>query len=75
MTQMNLSKNRNRLTNIENRLAKREGIGSRLDREFEFSRCKLLHLERRSNEVLLYIAQGKKKKEDPLRLTDIHYYI
>ena len=43
-----------RLTNTENRLAvaKREGGGSEMNREFRFSRCKLLHLEWISNEVL-----------------------
>jgi len=46
MAQMNLS-NRNRLTDIENRLvvAKGEGEGSELDGEFGVGRCKSLHLE------------------------------
>ena len=48
--------NRNRLTDIENRLvvAKGEEGGSGMDWEFAVSRCKLLHLEWISNEVLLY---------------------
>ena len=47
--------NRNRLTDAENRLAvaKREGRGGGMDWEFGVSRCKLLHLEWISNEVLL----------------------
>ena len=56
MAQMNLSQNRNRLTDIENRLvaAKGKGGGSAMDKEFGVSRCKLWHLEWVSNEVLLY---------------------
>ena len=48
--------NRIRLTDTENRLAvaKREGGWSGMDGEFGVSRCKLLHLEWISNEVLLY---------------------
>ena len=35
------------------------GVGeSEMDWEFGVSRCKLLHLEWISNEILLYIAQG-----------------
>jgi len=47
---------RNRFTDIENRLvvASGEGGGSGMDWEFGVSRCKLLHLEWISNEVLLY---------------------
>ena len=39
---------------IQNRLvvAKEEGTGSGMDWEFEVGRCKLLHLEWISNEVL-----------------------
>ena len=57
MAQMNLQ---NRLTDIENRLgvADREGRGSGMDWEFEVNKCKLLHLEWISNEVLLY-STGK----------------
>ena len=53
---MSLFTNRNRLTEIENRLefAKREGRGSGMDGEFGVGRCKVLHLEWISNEVLLY---------------------
>ena len=47
MAQMNLSKNRNRLTDMESRLVvamgEGEGVGQTL--EFGVSRCKLLHLE------------------------------
>ena len=41
---------------MENRLvvAKRAGGGSGMDREFEVSRCKLLHLEWMGNGALLY---------------------
>ena len=55
MAQMNLS-NRNRLTDIENRpvVAKGKGKGSGMDEEFGVSRCKLLHLEWKSNEILSY---------------------
>jgi len=35
-------------------VAKEEGAGSGMDWEFGVSRCKLLHLEWISNEVLLY---------------------
>ena len=44
-------KNRKRLTDIENRLvvAKGEGEGGGMDREFWLSRCKLSHLEWISN--------------------------
>ena len=35
-------------------VATAEGEGSGVDREFGVSRCKLLHLERKSSEVLLY---------------------
>ena len=48
--------NRNRLTDIENRLwlPSGEERGSGMDGEFGVSRCELLHLEWISNEVLLY---------------------
>ena len=39
-------------------VVKGEGIGSGMDWEFGVGRCKVLHLEWISNEVLLYIAQG-----------------
>ena len=47
---------RKRLTDLENRLvvAKGQGRGSGIDRDLGVSRCKLLHLEWISNEVLLY---------------------
>ena len=57
MAQMTYLQNRNRLTDMENRLvaAKGEGEGvSGMDWEFGDSRCKLLHLEWMSNELLLY---------------------
>ena len=55
MAQMNLS-TEHRLTDMENRLvvAKAEGEGSGVDWEFGVGRCKLLHLEWISNELLLY---------------------
>ena len=48
--------NRNRLTNTENRIVVAKGNegGGVTDWEFGVSRCKLLHLELISNEVLLY---------------------
>ena len=46
--------NRNRLTDVENRLAKGEGVGRGMDWEFGVGRCKLLHLERRNEKVLLH---------------------
>ena len=48
--------NRNRLTDMENRfvVAKGEGGGNGMDREFGVIRCKLSHLEWISNEVVLY---------------------
>ena len=48
--------NRNRLTNIENRLvvAKGAGCGRRMEWEFGVSRCKLLYREWINNKVLLY---------------------
>ena len=48
--------NRNRLTDRENRLMVVKGKwgGCAMDGEFEVCRCKLLHLEWISNEVLLY---------------------
>ena len=51
--------NRNRLTDIENRfvaakVATRKWEGSGMEWEFGVGRCKLLHLECISNEVLLY---------------------
>ena len=49
-------RNRDRLIDIENRFVvpKWEGVRRGMDWEFEVSRCKLLHLEWISNEVLLY---------------------
>ena len=48
--------NRNRLTDIENRLvvAKGEGEESSMDWGFEVGKCKLLHLGWINNEILLY---------------------
>ena len=52
---MNLSQNRNRLTGMENRLvvAMAERGESGMALEFEVNRCKLLHLEWTSKEVLI----------------------
>ena len=60
MAQMVLSKKQQQIRDIENRLvvAKGKSGGSGKDREFGVSRCKLLHLEWVSNEVLLY-STGK----------------
>ena len=48
--------NRNRLTDIENRLvvAKWEGVGGGMEWEVGVSRCKLLYIEWINNELLLY---------------------
>ena len=48
--------NRNRLTDIENRLvvAKEEGNGGGKDWEFGISRCKLVYIGWINNKVLLY---------------------
>ena len=48
--------NRNRLTDIENRLVVAKGMGRRsgMDGEFRVGRWKLLHLEWINNKVLLY---------------------
>ena len=55
MAQINLSTEK-KLMDLENRLvvAKREWRGSGMDWEFGVNRCKLLHLEWISNEILLY---------------------
>ena len=54
---MNLSTEK-KLIDLENRLVvakgEGEGGGRGLDWEFGINRCKLLHLERISNEILLY---------------------
>ena len=44
--------------NIFLMVAKGEGRGSRMDWEFGVSRCKQLHLEWISNEVLLYRTES-----------------
>ena len=53
-------RNRNRLTDIENRLvvAKGEGGGGGMQREFGISRCKLLYIEWLNNKVLLYSTEN-----------------
>ena len=44
---------------MENRLvAKREGDGGRMDREFRMSRCKMLYIEWTNNKVLLYSTEN-----------------
>ena len=55
MAQMNLSTEK-KIMDMENRLlvVKGEGRASGMDGEFGVGRCKLLHLEWISNEVLLY---------------------
>ena len=54
MAQMNLSTEK-KIMDLENRLVVAKVVGeSGMDLEFGISRCKLLHLEWRSNEVLLY---------------------
>ena len=60
MTQMNLSTNRNRLMDIENRLvvAKGEGVGRGMEWEFGISRCKLLYIDWINNKVLLYSTEN-----------------
>ena len=56
MAQMNLSTEKKQTHGHGNRLvvAKGDGGGSGIDRESGVSRCKQLHLEWISNEVLLY---------------------
>ena len=56
MAQAILPTEQNQITDIENRLvvAKGEGGGSGMDRQFGVGRCKLLRLEWLSSEVLLY---------------------
>ena len=53
---MNLSTNRNRLTDLENRLvvAKGEGVEGRMDWEFGVSRYKLLYIGWIKSKVQLY---------------------
>ena len=55
MTQLRMMFNRNRLTDIENRLVVANGEGRRGGVEWEFgiSRCKLLYREWKNNKVLL----------------------
>ena len=52
--------NRNRLTDIENRLvvAKGEGVGRGMEWEFGISRCKLLYIGWINNKVLLYNTEN-----------------
>ena len=49
-----------KVLDIENKLvvAKREGGRSRSNCKFGVSRCKLLHLEQISNEILLYSTRN-----------------
>ena len=56
MAQMILSPKQKLVKDMESRLgvAKGEGRGSGTDREFGVGRCKLLHVEWTSSEVLLY---------------------
>ena len=60
MVQMNLPTNKNRLTDMENRLVIATGGngGNGMEREFVVSRCKLLHLEWISNEVLPHSTEN-----------------
>ena len=53
-------KERNRFTDMENRLVvgKGEGRGSGMNREFGVSRCKLLYLQWVDNRVLLYSTEN-----------------
>ena len=46
--------NRNRFTEIENRHVVAKGVGGEMDLEFGTSRCKRLHVEWKTNKVLLY---------------------
>ena len=60
MTQMNLSRNRNRIMDIENRLvvAKGVGVGGGMEWEVGVSRCKLLYMGWINNRVLLYSTEN-----------------
>ena len=62
---MNLSTEK-KFKDMENRfvVAKGEGEGSGMDWEFGVSRCKLLHLEWISNEVLLNYVQSLAMEHD-----------
>ena len=53
---MILSIKQKQIMDMDNRLvfARMEGRESRIGREFGVARCKLLHLEEISNEILLY---------------------
>ena len=55
---MNLSTNRNRLTDIENRFVAAKGEGGGSGRTGSLGRCTLLHVEWISNEVLLYSTEN-----------------
>ena len=52
--------NRNRITDIENRLvvANREGVGGGMEWEIGVSRCKPLYIEWINNKVLLYSTEN-----------------
>ena len=54
MAQMKLSTEKKQTHGLGEQTCGCQGGGSRMDWEFEVSRCKLLHLECISNEVLLY---------------------
>ena len=60
MTQMNLSRTKNKIRDIENRLVivKVEGGGRGKKWKFGISRCKLVYIEWINNKVLLY-STGK----------------
>ena len=60
MTQMNLSTNRNRLTDIENRLAvaKGEENGGRMESEVAVTSRKLIYIGRINNKVPLHSTEN-----------------
>ena len=62
--------NRNRLTDIENRLvvAKGEGCREGMDWEFRFSRCKLLHIEWINNREPYSISEINHNRKEYLKI-------
>ena len=54
--QMNFLQNRNKVTDVENKLmvAKEEGVGGGMEWEDGVSRCELLYMECINNKVLLF---------------------
>ena len=58
MAQMNLFIRHKQIHRHREQTCGCQGGGSGMDWEFGVGRCKLLHMEWISNEILLYIAEG-----------------